>query len=577
MTSSIWQPIAGGTYLGQAPSKRFPLYTRGNAGEVFPEVHYPLSFSMSVDYTISAFERSMRSAGVFGDADLLNEPTAMTAVLGGYSYLNLSALRVVGVRSPGTTPEAIDEQYLGASSAPRYTSAKGDQSIKASVNAVRFLLRVTRTKALPQQDADMARVAAWKQTLPNRATATDGELLDALLKSQELLAELFSNHLIVSGEAAVPVALLSNTCTKKLKDPSLLTRLLGGAGGVSSAAPSTALWDLGRMVAQSTTLTALFDAGLDGLADRLQQHEEFSAAFAKFQAKFGSRGPNEWETACPTWGTHPELALTLVDRMRNADASHDPRIGMSTLISSRAVALAEADAKLLGTARKRLRKTLASSDLYAQGREQAKTTVVRAIHENRLMLRELAERVSKRSGGAFDDLWFVTKEELDAFLLNPQQFAGVIAERRAMRTLLSSKEPPFIVNGEIPDVSTWADRNAPTSAGVVVGQKLTGIAGCAGVARGRAVVVLDAGNPRDIGPGDVLVAPLTDPSWTPLFLAVEAVVVNVGAILSHAVIVSRELGIPSVVSVTDATKIIPNGALIEVDGAHGTVTILELP
>jgi rifampicin phosphotransferase len=76
---------------------------------------------------------------------------------------------------------------------------------------------------------------------------------------------------------------------------------------------------------------------------------------------------------------------------------------------------------------------------------------------------------------------------------------------------------------------------------------------------------------------DVLVAPLTDPSWTPLFLAVEAVVVNVGAILSHAVIVSRELGIPSVVSVTDATKIIPNGALIEVDGANGTVTILELP
>jgi rifampicin phosphotransferase len=194
MTSSIWQPIAGGTYLGQAPSKRFPLYTRGNAGEVFPEVHYPLSFSMSVDYTISAFERSMRSAGVFGDADLLNEPTAMTAVLGGYSYLNLSALRVVGVRSPGTTPEAIDEQYLGASSAPRYTSAKGDQSIKASLNAVRFLLRVTRTTALPQQDADMARVAAWKRTLPNRATATDGELLDALLKSQELLAELFSNH-----------------------------------------------------------------------------------------------------------------------------------------------------------------------------------------------------------------------------------------------------------------------------------------------------------------------------------------------------------------------------------------------
>ena len=72
-------------------------------------------------------------------------------------------------------------------------------------------------------------------------------------------------------------------------------------------------------------------------------------------------------------------------------------------------------------------------------------------------------------------------------------------------------------------------------------------------------------------------APITDPSWTPLFVPVEAVVVDVGAMLSHAVIVSRELGIPSVVSITGATKTIPDGALIEVDGNNGTVTILELP
>ncbi|MFZ2239368.1 MAG: PEP-utilizing enzyme, partial [Gordonia amarae] len=72
----------------------------------------------------------------------------------------------------------------------------------------------------------------------------------------------------------------------------------------------------------------------------------------------------------------------------------------------------------------------------------------------------------------------------------------------------------------------------------------------------------------------ILIAPITDPSWTPLFVAASAVVVNVGAPFSHAAIVSRELGIPCVVSVTDATKRIPDGAHIEVDGTTGTVTVL---
>jgi pyruvate,water dikinase len=75
-------------------------------------------------------------------------------------------------------------------------------------------------------------------------------------------------------------------------------------------------------------------------------------------------------------------------------------------------------------------------------------------------------------------------------------------------------------------------------------------------------------------PGDILVAPNTDPSWTPLFVTAAGVVVNVGAMNSHAVIVSRELGVPCVVSVVDATKRIPNGAMIEVDGDAGTVTLL---
>jgi len=130
---------------------------------------------------------------------------------------------------------------------------------------------------------------------------------------------------------------------------------------------------------------------------------------------------------------------------------------------------------------------------------------------------------------------------------------------------------------EPPLLSTWARRDAHVAERADRGAVLTGIPGCAGVARGRARIITDPSDPLALEPGDVLVAPLTDPAWTPLFVPASAVVVDVGAQITHAVIVSRELGIPCVVSVTDATRKIPDGAIIEVDGGAGTVTVVELP
>lgn len=181
-----------------------------------------------------------------------------------------------------------------------------------------------------------------------------------------------------------------------------------------------------------------------------------------------------------------------------------------------------------------------------------------------------------KSGGESGDLWYLIEEELDDYVADPASFRDTIAERRRVHGELSRRIPPFYFEGEIPPISEWelrSDRLEP----VVVGETITGLAGCAGVARGVARVVLHPGDPRGLEPGDVLVAPLTDPSWTPLFVPADAVVVDVGASMSHAVIVSRELGIPCAISVQDATRRIPDGALIEVDGGAGTVTIIALP
>jgi pyruvate,water dikinase len=85
-------------------------------------------------------------------------------------------------------------------------------------------------------------------------------------------------------------------------------------------------------------------------------------------------------------------------------------------------------------------------------------------------------------------------------------------------------------------------------------------------------VVVDPADPRGLEPGDVLVCTITDPSWTPLFLSAAAVVCDTGAVQSHAAIISRELGIPAVLSAPGITAV-ADGTMLHVDGTNGTVRI----
>jgi rifampicin phosphotransferase len=580
--ADAFMPVAGGAYIGQPPSKRFPVYTRGNAGEVYPEVVFPLTFTMSWASSTEGFRAAIAGTGALTHAEI-SEPTALVAVLGGYTYLNLSANRVVALRVPGGKAEDADMQYFGASTAV-HRRQKGDRSLRQTVDLVRFSLRSLKQPSMDQQLADEAEMAQWKAANPDPATLSDAELIQFVEGAAPLAMRLFEHHLSVSGKAGIPLTLLTRFCDKTLKDPTLLTQLVSGIGGIDSAAPALALWDLGRRAVGSAAVTGHFDSGLDGLEGRLRADHStevvaFVRQFDEFLQQFGSRGPNEWETGCPTWGTDHQIPLALIDRLRRTSADNDPRIAAKRLNDERQQTYDRVTAKLSRRRRKQLDQYLSAMSIYSQGREKAKTVVVDMIHELRLATRELGRRCAARAGdGArFDDIWFVTADELDSYVATPAAFGSVVAERRAMREKLSSRIPPFIVDGELPPFDTWELRDAPSSRTVSVGTRLSGMAGCPGLARGRARVVLDPTDPRGLEPGDVLVAPLTDPSWTPLFLAAEAVVVDVGATLSHAVIVSRELGIPSVVSVTDATRVIPDGALIEVDGAAGTVTVIELP
>ena len=169
-------------------------------------------------------------------------------------------------------------------------------------------------------------------------------------------------------------------------------------------------------------------------------------------------------------------------------------------------------------------------------------------------------------------------EELESFVADPSRYSALLHDRYENWLKLWDLTPPFFLrDGIIPPLTEW-DTRAPTAESALSeGDVLVGTAGCPGVVTGRARIVRDPTSPPDLEPGDIMVAPLTDPAWTPLFLAVDGVVVNVGGQVSHAVIVSREMGIPCVVSVADATERIEDGATITVDGTNGNVTLIRNP
>ena len=266
--------------------------------------------------------------------------------------------------------------------------------------------------------------------------------------------------------------------------------------------------------------------------------------------------------------------------MRRSDESQAPAGRNAASVAERDRIAAEIrekiadDAETAGT----FEAALGSAQLFLAGRERAKTNIVTIINEMRVALREYGRRLTER--GVIDRLekvFMVTDDELDRLRHSPETIVPTIDERWETFQSLFGRVPVFVVNGRVPELSEMGRRGQADVESGIVGTVLTGSAGSGGTATGRARVVLDAADPVGLEPGDILVAPQTDPSWVPLFVPAAGVIVNVGAMGSHAMIVSRELGVPCVVSVADATDIIPDGATVTIDGNAGTVTIDALP
>jgi pyruvate,water dikinase len=567
-----------------------PFWTRANVGEVLPEPPSPAGWDLV--FGNGGTIRGWRDCAVnrlgIGEDELDPNPDRMEwlGLIGGYGYLNATWIRVWGERTPGMSAAAIDAAYFGDHpDVPPYVPEPWHQNPGTTAQMEKWLGWVMGD--MDQSELEAARLEArqYRALRPNLATLSDAQLVDRAVSLRPICRKMFDQHINQSGAAAIGPGALGAICAA-IGRPEVAMRLMAGYGGVDSAAPSYAMWELSRKARASKAVTALFEQQREGLATAIRASKErdvqaFSTAFEEFLTEFGSRGPNEWDLMSDTWETTPDIALAAIDRMRLTPDSGSPLASNASRESERKQLEGEVLEALKGdpATAEQFKAAARSAATFVPGRERSKTNIIRVIQESRMAIWELGRRAVER--GQLDqakDVCFLFEDELralaDGTLANPR---ALVEPRREHYSWLLSLEPPFIINGQPKANTSWAKRADQAVEAVSAGQSLAGMPGCPGTARGRARVVLDPADPTVLEPGDILVAPMTDPAWTPLFVPAAGVVVDVGAALSHAIIVSRELGIPCVVSVTGASRRIPDGALIEVNGDAGTVTVVELP
>ncbi len=552
MTEIQWPADCG-------PSERWTIYTRGNIGEIYPDVVLPLEWELGGRAAEQGWRTGAETIGFTRPEDYGPGDFVMMGVFGGYAYFNASMMRLLGVRTPGLDAEMMDAQFLGASEVAPYVGQPGDKSLRATAKVVGVAARTLMAKRVPLLEEMRHAVDAYRAQAP-AMDASDDQLWGYLKGGlAELWEYAIASHVTISMQATIASGTLTDLCEKKLGDPNLAIALTTGIGDVVSAQPAIDMWRLANEVPD--------DDVEPGFADFLQRH--------------GHRGPNEFSLVGRDWAAFPELARVAIDGMRGLDGSRSPHAQSVRLAQERERQLSDARGRL-GLQARRLDRALASTALWSRAREESKNQVIRLIQLPRHAFLELLRRAAT-NGGVSDRQGplLLNEDEFLRYLADPSALVATIERRRDDYRQLVALEPPFAFDAAlgVPPPSTW--RSRPTGPDAAAdrpicppGTVLRGAAGAPGIARGRARIVTDPGDPRDVGPGDVLVAALTDPAWTPLFVPAAAVVVEVGAAMSHSMIVARELGVPCVVGVENATQRIPDGAEVEVDGQAGTVRVL---
>lgn len=514
-------------------------WTTSNIGEAAPGVQTPLSATI----WWPAIEDCVRETG-YRAGYLTTEERRTPAEMGrrflrmfyGRCALNIEVMSVVGDRVPGTTGPAVVEGIFGR--------VPDDMAFSPTRrHYLRVITRLPRIhRAVPRElVATAPRFTSWWRESTARVPdldrgATTALLTQALTRFHEAL---LLQHLAVIGVIQPSLAML-DVAARRSGVPEVTE--LGTASGNAEMAVVCDLWRASRG-----------QLGLDQVV-----------------ANHGFHAPLEGELSTRVW-REDDLALRrMVEQYSLLGDEDDPLRGDAARATEHEAIARRAVAGVPWWQRRLVRGMIALARRNMPLRGIAKCSYLQGFDVIRACSRRLGELLA--ADGLIehaDDVFYLTMPELTGQL--PAGARELISRRRARRAEYQQVTIPGDWQGMPPTQPARTSDDLPSDARV---DRVTGIGVSAGVVEGRVRVVLEP-DFTSIEPGEVLVAPTTDPSWSSIMFISAALVVDIGGLLSHAAVVAREMGVPCVANTRTGTRSLRTGDLVRVDGGSGVVIVLE--
>ncbi|HEU5208908.1 MAG TPA: rifamycin-inactivating phosphotransferase [Longimicrobiales bacterium] len=450
----------------------------------------------------------------------------------------------------------------------RGTPASGDAARLTDMDAATVRELIARNEAS---------VAALKRDIASRSGPA---LLDFILDDLqgELKRHLFdptSHQAIMAGMGAT--WWLNEKLEEWLGEKNAADTLTQSAPNNVTSEMGLALLDVADAIRPHPQVVAFLeqvddDSFLDELP-KLSGGDTARDAIRSWLDRFGMRCVGEIDITRPRFAERPAALLpTILGHIENfepGEATRRFRQGERAArakeqeVLERLRALPDGEQKAAETKR-----MIDQVRTFAGYREYPKYGMISRYFVYRQALLQEGERLVQRGAlRALDDLYFLRFDELHDAVRTQRADYELIRKRRDAYRSYKSLTPPRVLTSE-GEAVTGSYRRDDVPAGA-----LAGLAVSAGSIEGRARVVLDIGN-ADLEPGDILVTAYTDPSWTPLFVSIEGLVTEVGGLMTHGAVIAREYGLPAVVGVENATRLIRDGQRIRVNGTDGYVEIL---
>jgi pyruvate,water dikinase len=467
-----------------------------------------------------------------------------------------------------------DYVYVGFIFTPKMTW----QMLKASVMLFGPILKTARQRSITAREKFLAMIQKWQGR----------ELL--LLSPSELLSgvrEIFTEtaeYYNMAQSGTIPTSMIRevifsrsyNALVKGRSDPDASIFVFGSEN--HAVRSEKALFDLATWVKEQPELVDYltctpadeFCAALQHFPKPVHTMEEFSARFDRYLREFG-HAIYDLDFAKPTPAEAPE---TLLETLKVYLTGKNNPYERQRAALERSEQAAERIIKRLDPLRRRyFIKLLKAAQDSAPLRENSIADLGLGHPQIRRMLGELGKRLA--AGGAIacaEDVYWLEAQEVDALATHLERgetlknFSGTVAGRKATWEAMRHVIPPTT----LPKVG-WMQRFFPNNEGA--GNTIKGFAASTGRVTARACVMLGPEDFSKMQPGDVIVAGITTPAWTPLFARASAIVTDIGGPLSHSSIVAREYGIPAVLATGVATRRVNDGQIITVDGGAGTVSL----